>query len=140
MEDNMRGAKRWKLSGALILTLVLLSCVTITLTDIGHLRKGMTREEAKATLPLPPRSEFPLAAGDGAAQIEVCTYIVSSGNYDSDYYLAFDSDKLLFWGYPHEFARSTSSLINEIGEKAVAAQTSLDQESKQQRARPKSGY
>jgi hypothetical protein len=106
--------------------LPILSCITVTLTDVGNLRKGMTMEEAKTTLPLPPKNEFSVETSNSSIQMQVCTYILSSGNYSSNYFLAFQDNKLLFWGYPHEFARSTDSLINEIGEKAVAMQTKLD--------------
>jgi hypothetical protein len=109
----------------LLSVLSMVSCVTVTLTDVGSLRKGMTMEEAKASLPLPPKNEFPVETGD-TIQTQICTYVISSGNYSSNYFLAFRDNKLFFWGYPHEFARSADPLINEIGEKAAATQIKLD--------------
>jgi hypothetical protein len=93
----------------------------------------MTTTEANAALPLPPRSTFAVEMNDSSIKVQVCTYRLSSGDYSSDYFLAFRDEKLVYWGYPHEFARSTDPTINEIGEKAVAIQARLDLEAKQQR-------
>jgi hypothetical protein len=129
----MSSVKRRKASLILIGALCMASCVTMTLTDVGNLRKGMTVEEARASLPLPAKSEFPIQVNAGG-DVRVCTYILSSGDYHSNYFLAFRDNKLLIWGYPHEFARSADPLINEIGEKAVAVQAKLDAHPFQQRA------
>ena len=117
----------------LVILVSMASCVTVTISDVGKLRKGMTMEEANATLPLPPRSTFAVEMNDRNVKVQVCTYRLSSGDYSSDYFLAFRDEKLIYWGYPHEFARSTDPIINEIGEKAVAIQAQLDGEGKQQR-------
>lgn len=121
----MSNLKCRKACAILVGALCIASCVTVTLTDVGNLRKGMSVEEAKANLPLPPKSEFPVQANDGSA-VWVCTYTLSSGDYRSNYFLAFRNSTLVLWGYPHEFARSADPLINDIGEKAVAVQAKLD--------------
>ncbi len=112
----------------LISSLIIISCVTMTLTDVGKLQKGMSIEEAKRSLPLKPKNEFSLE--NMGYNIRICTYILSSGDYGSNYFLAFQDGKLLFWGYPHEFARSNDSLINEIGKKSIDVQSDLDKKAK----------
>ncbi len=111
---------------ALAVVVFLVSCVTVTLDNIAKLRKGMTVDEAKSTLPLPPKNEFPVEMADASIYIYVCVYTLSSGDYKSNYFLVFRDNRLFFWGYPQEFARSTDSLINEIGEKAVATEKKLE--------------
>jgi hypothetical protein len=111
--------------------LALTSCATVTLTDVGNLRIGMTVEEVKSTLPIPPKYDFPVEMADKTMQIQVLVYLLHSGDYASNYLLAFKNDQLFYWGYPHEFARSKESLINEIGEKAVVMSAKLDKEHKE---------
>ena len=102
-------------------TLIIASCKTtsITLYDAGLLRKAMSVQEANGSLPLPPEYILSIDMDDSSTNIQVDTYILSSGSYSSDYFLAFRNNQLLYWGYPHEFARSVDPLINEIGRKAV---------------------
>jgi hypothetical protein len=98
----------------------------MTLTDVGHLQKGMTLDEAKSALPIEPKNEFDIATSSSSL-IHVCSYTLSSGDYKSNYFLAFIDSKLAFWGYAHEYARAKDMLINEIGEKAVAVQMKAEQ-------------
>jgi hypothetical protein len=107
-------------------TTLFLSCATMTITDVGKLRKGMRMDEVKSILPLASKYNFPVGTTDSEIIIKVSVYIVSSGSYSSNYLLAFRDDQLFYWGYPHEFARSTDTLINEIGQKAVITITGLE--------------
>ncbi|MGA2546382.1 MAG: hypothetical protein ABSF43_07540 [Rectinemataceae bacterium] len=105
----------------IVFALLLMSCVTMSLYDAGNLKKGMTAEEVKAVLPVAPKYSFPVETEESNPQVIVVnTYILSTGSYASNYYLAFRGDHLFFWGYPHEFARSSDPLINDVGEKANA--------------------
>jgi len=55
----------------------------------------------------------------GEDNILVHVYELTSGTYDSNYFYMFINNELHFWGYPHEFARSNNTLINDIGKITV---------------------
>ena len=101
-----------------IFTSVFVSCAPqMKLSDVGKLRKGMTIIESQRLTKISPKFTFAFDTIEGA--IEVHSYILSSGDYGSNYFLAYKNNRLIYWGYPHEFARSKDPLLNEIGEKAV---------------------
>ena len=95
------------------------SCAQMTLSHVGKLRQGMTVEESQVVLSVSPKYTFSLDIAEGNETIEVQSYILSSGDYTSNYFLAYRNNRLIYWGYPHEFARSKDSLLNEIGRSAV---------------------
>ena len=65
-----------------------------------------------------------LSEGDEIA--EVHSYTLSTGDYTSNYFLAYQNNLLIYWGYPHEFARSKDPLLNEIGRKAARKLKNLE--------------
>lgn len=70
--------------------------------------------------PKSPINEFNiLLPSEPTAKMLIHVYILSVGDYKSDYFLAFRNDRLVYWGYPHEFARSSDPYLNEIGKVAV---------------------
>jgi hypothetical protein len=102
--------------------LVLLSCTPkIGLSDLEGLRMEMSPDEPPIRLGVHPREvlEWPLEeTGD---TIIVQGYIFSSGGAPTAiYFLAYKNASLIFWGYPHEFARSSDPLIREIGKEALS--------------------
>jgi hypothetical protein len=114
-----RSTAGWIILG--IVCTACVACVGITIGDVGRLRIDMTAQESQAELGRPPEHVFYVEVSGTAKRFEVHTYVLSSGSYDSDYLLAFEDNRLLYWGYPHEFARSADPILNEIGQKAVAA-------------------
>lgn len=104
----------WPLAWGVLLGLC--ACARLTIGDVGHLRQGMTMAESRQVTGMAPTKTAVL---DSAKGIEVHSYIISSGDYHSTYFLAFEKNSLLYWGYPHEFARSTDPHLNEIGRRAV---------------------
>ena len=103
----------------IIIVFVFSACAKLTLTHVSNLRKGMTIQESQTSLNRSYQREFILNNISSTDKIIVRLYILSSGDYESNYFLAFVNDKLIFWGYPHEFARSQDELINKIGSEAV---------------------
>jgi len=127
--EKAEGARsRYIVQCAMVLTAAMfaVTCKSVTLTDVGELHKGMNAEESKAALPVPPKYEFSLDSIDGNGPFLVDIYLLVSGDYSSKYILAFSDSKLLYWGYPHEFARSRDSLINSIGEQSVKKLNELE--------------
>ncbi len=77
--------------------------------------------------PKSPKNEFTiLLHSDPTAKLLIHVYILSVGDYKSDYFLAFRNDRLVYWGYPHEFARSSDPYLNEIGKVAVEEYLKLE--------------
>lgn len=85
-----------------------------------RLDNGMKQTEVAAVLRSGPYASLPISVGRQHATTEV--YRLSSGQYYSDYFLSYDeNDKLIFWGYPHEYTRRKNSYINSLGKKSLAA-------------------
>lgn len=116
---------RWVMLISLSISL-LISCAELTLTQVGKLRMGMTVEESQKATGVSPKYIIPLDTIEGNGTVEVHSYILSSGNYKSNYFLAYRNGGLMYWGYPHEFARSKDQLLNEIGQKAVSRIAQLE--------------
>ena len=105
---------------AFIYLLLFQSCIPpMTLTQVANLRMEMRVEETLAVTNISPEHKFILDSNFTPDEIEVHSYILSSGDYESHYFLAFRNKNLFFWGYPHEYAREKDPFINEIGQKAV---------------------
>jgi len=149
----MKSVKRnWKLrnkctanvsrpAACLFLLLMAVFCVSgcmssnvgfMTLSDAANLRRGMSVAESKSVLPNRPKYEFSLDSIHEGERVLIDAYYVVSGDYTAQYMLAFSEDRLLYWGYPHEFARSKDSFINEIGKQAVTRFRQLENEEAQE--------
>jgi hypothetical protein len=104
-----------------VIVLLLTSCIpTLTLSEVSNLRKNMSPVEASEVASVKPDFEFTFPNPDNSdSNILVHTHKLSSGTYKSDYLFMFIDEELYFWGYPHEFSRSTDSLINLIGKLTV---------------------
>lgn len=92
----------------------------ITLWHLAKLRQGMTVEESQKVTNKSPKHTFFLDGLEGNDTIEVHAYILFSGAYGSNYFLVYRNKRLIYWGYPHEFARSKDPVLNEIGRKAAS--------------------
>ena len=122
---SLLNSARWLL---LILASIsfFVSCARMTLSHVGRLRKGMTVQESQQVTNISPNYVFLLDLSEGDEIIEVHSYTLSSGDYHSKYFLAYQNNLLIYWGYPHEFARSRDPLLNEIGRNAVSRLEKLE--------------
>jgi len=69
-----------------------------------------------------PSKRFAVSTGSASsAKIEILVYYIRYGEHTSTYFAAFSDEKLIFWGYPNEFARSYDPYINQVGKAAIAA-------------------
>lgn len=107
-----------------LLLLALVSCMpkTIHLPQLAQLRIGMTPGEPPRVMDMPPRRVFQWSLTGTADSIIVQSYLLSHGDYGSTYFFAYKNGSLIFWGYPHEFGRSSDPLIREIGKGALNRQ------------------
>ena len=87
---------------------------------------GMGPDESVAAMGTPPRHVFEWSLPEAGDPIVVQSYHLTSGAYGSTYFLAYRNRSLIFWGYPHEFARSPDPTINHIVNEAVLRQSKLD--------------
>ncbi len=108
--------------GMLGLYLMLGACAQFTPETLDKFQKGMPLATTMDIAPVAPRQELTITVpSDAKANYKIHVYVLSMGDYKSNYFLAFRNDKLIYWGYPHEFARSSDTYINEIGKEAVEA-------------------
>ena len=96
------------------LCVLLASCATLTLDKVSALRKNMTRQEARATLGIEPKAAIDL--GDS---VTVDVYDLSNGGYNAPYYVSYKEGKVLYWGYPHEYAREKDPLLNRVAKETT---------------------
>lgn len=108
--------------GAWILLLMLLlgACAVknISHRQLSDLDKGLTPSQSINRLKLEPSSIKQVALK--GRDYEFHRYILSSGMYFEEYYLAFEQGKLVYWGYVTEFRRLQNADLNEALTQALA--------------------
>jgi len=107
-----------------LVLLALLSCGP-RIINVGHLEKlrmGMNLDEPARLMGVSPRRIFQWSERQTGDSITVHSYLLGSGEWGSSYFLAYRNDVLIFWGYPHEFARSSDPFIRKIGKEALSRQ------------------
>ena len=92
----------------------MVSCASLTLDRASGLRKGMTKQNVNSVVAIEPKANINL---DDSISVEV--YDMSSGSYKSDYYISYKHNKLVYWGYPHEYGREKDPLLNRIAKEAT---------------------
>lgn len=102
----------------IVLSALLGACVsTVSVGELAALHKGMPAAEVAQGLRTEPEFVFQTTVNEQPYTVHM--YLLSSGQYLSDYFLAYMDGRLIFWGYPHEFARSKDETLNVLGRKAV---------------------
>jgi|JI10StandDraft_1071094.scaffolds.fasta_scaffold306552_3 hypothetical protein len=97
----------------------LCSCSHFTPATLDRYKKGMSIEKVTELSPVLPETEFEITFSNPTVKVKVLVFELALGSYNSVYFLAFKDDKLLYWGYPHEFARVSDPFLNQIGRVAV---------------------
>jgi len=98
----------------------LMSCAPVlTIRNVNSLDKNMTCEQVIQNLPVNTIDEKVITLDH--VEYFLWTYDLSSGESTNRFLLVFKEGKLFFWGYPHEFARSSNPEINTIGKKYLKA-------------------
>ena len=111
----------------LFCTMSLLSCITNHRTSTHNLKamqKGMTKIEAINQATKEPIKEFEIALNSvPSKKYYILVYEITGyggGDYDSDYFVVFENDRLIYKGYPYDLNRHPNATLNEIGKIAVA--------------------
>jgi hypothetical protein len=117
---NLIGRKMQYIFTAFLL-LGLFSCVPeIHLRHLAKLRTGMSPDEPPRVMGVHPRGVTQWSLAKTGEKIIVQSYVFSAGGEPgSTYFLAYRNGSLIFWGYPHEFARSSDPFIRGIGKEAL---------------------
>jgi hypothetical protein len=115
-------SKSLKCLAVLVVVILLGSCATlvppISTGELAVLRRGMSARDVTVALnEKAPRYSFSMSINGEPYRVD--SYVLNVGGYRSDYFLAYESGMLMFWGYPHEFARSKNETINQLGKKGV---------------------
>ncbi len=112
----------------ILVSLFLFSCKTIkpAYEVIPYFTKDLKLDETYNFYHQPnKRLQFSLPS-DTSKKIDVLVYKLPVSEDDNTYLATFSNNKIIFWGYPHEFARSNNQLFNEIGRKAVEEYKKLE--------------
>lgn len=103
----------------IISVFMLYSCKTsISVSDLTELQKGMNESQVASQLDRKPDNSFSIESGTGET-IKVQIFRLATGDYDSVYLVSFRNGELIWWGYPHEYARENNDLLNKIAEEAA---------------------
>lgn len=107
-----------------LLLLGLISCTPkINLRQLAKLRVGMSSDEPPRVMGVHPIKVYDWSLAETGDRIIVQSYVLKvAGDSGSTYFLAFKNGSLIFWGYPHEFARSSDPFIRKIGKEALKHQ------------------
>ena len=107
-----------------LLVVFLLSCTPeIHVSYLAKLRIGMGPDQPPRVMGVNPTKTIQWSTVEGGDKIVVQVYQMGSiGVPSSTYFLAYRNGELIFWGYPHEFARSSEIIIREIGKGALNRQ------------------
>jgi hypothetical protein len=103
----------------IVFTLILcaVSCkMGITYSTLYPLKKGMSEWEARSTLDNTSKHIYSFELKEiENKKVVVDVYKLMIGDYQSIYFIAYVDEKLIYWRFPHEFAKHKDILINDIG-------------------------
>jgi hypothetical protein len=90
------------------LGLVLAGCATVPSIDhrqLALLEKGQSPDQVVAVLKQPPLAQRVLPPGLSGRRFSFMEYRVRTGDFVDVYFIAFERDRLVYWGYAMEFRR-----------------------------------
>jgi hypothetical protein len=102
---------------------LLAACAVVPTVDtrqLAVLDKGMTPAQAMVALVQPPLAARTVAAGNNPRGIRFLEYRVRTGDVADVYFLAFERERLVYWGYPMEFRRQPDRALAEALDLSIA--------------------
>lgn len=78
--------------------------------DLQYLKKGYTEEAVYKAVGIRPNCTVEV---NHSKRLLLGIYNLSASNYYGTYCLLYSGGKLVYWGYPHEYARHRDSDVNE---------------------------
>ena len=112
--------------------LLLLGCAgPLTMNRIQHIERGMPAEGLSSMVGRQPANTFTVFDTEAGLEYQVQIFPMKTGIYMTtthseymtyththlvtrDYAFLFREDSLLFWGFPHEFARADEQSIRRL--------------------------
>lgn len=97
------------------------SCVNTSLSSrtLMKFQKGMSPDTIKSLLEDEIIVKEINIDNINGKHIIVDVYMMSMGQVEGEYLVAFADRKLVYFGYPYEFASHSDKFINEIGKQAM---------------------
>jgi hypothetical protein len=107
---------------ALCLALLTSGCLTtISHYQLSQFNRGMSPPEVTEKLKKPPLVSIPVAV-DGRSFV-FDRYFLNNGMGADIYYLAYERNGLVFWGYVSEFRRHPDATLGHAVDKAIQVPT-----------------
>jgi hypothetical protein len=115
-----------------LLMLLLMGCAgPLTMNKIQHIERGMPSEDLSSMVGRQPARAFTVVDPEEGLEYQVQIFPMQTGIYTTtthgkymtythtypvtrDYAFFFREDSLLFWGFPHEYARSDEQAIRRL--------------------------
>jgi len=97
----------------LFASIMMASCMMPQLyyQQLSNLDKGMPPEQTISRLKLSPLSVHAMTVGNRT--FEFHKYLLNNGVGSDVYYLAFEQQRLIYWGYINEFRRQPDRDLNQ---------------------------
>lgn len=94
----------------LVLSLALAACTaTLSHYQLSALNRGMSPQQVAEAVKLPPLAKASVAA-DGRS-FEFQHYRLNDGMGAQAYFMAFEKERLVYWGYASEFRRHPDAAL-----------------------------
>jgi len=95
-------------------------CIASAYFNTKNIKQGMTVEHVSTLFSEHEKTLFNIEV-DSKIDKPFLIVAYKRGFYPNyyDYFVAYEDNKVIFWGYPYEFNRHENPLINEIGLKAL---------------------
>jgi len=111
-----------RLFAALCVALLTSGCLTtISHYQLSQFNRGMSAPEVTEKLKKPPLISIPVAV-DGRSFV-FDRYFLNNGMGADIYYLAYEKNGLVFWGYVSEFRRHPDATLGRAVDKAIQVPT-----------------
>lgn len=106
----------------LSIALVVTSCKTYSFAEADMINKGMTASTVLSLTSIRPTVDVPFTVpGHTTSDYRVMVFPQVIGSKSADFYIVFESDKVIYWGHPYEFKRHPDQTLNDIGKAAYEA-------------------
>ncbi|MGE0098811.1 MAG: hypothetical protein AB7S86_10720 [Hydrogenophaga sp.] len=122
----MRPAFSWRAAATLLLLSMLAACAgpQIFQGQLSSLDKGLSTLEVETRLTQAPLARHRVELG--ARVFEIHAYRLNNGLQIDPYYLAYEQQRLVYWGYLNEFRRQPDrDLSQAVGQAQAPLQAAI---------------
>ncbi len=106
----------------LSIAVVATSCKTYSFAEAEMINKGMTASTVLPFTSIRPTIDVPFTVPvHTISDYHVMMFPQVIGSNSADFYIVFETDKVIYWGHPYEFKRHPDQTLNDIGKAAYDA-------------------